>query len=142
MRAQMDLIDFQSLPDCEYRWLMVYQDHFSKLVLLRPLKNKTALEVTTVLLDIFTTFGVPMLLQSDNGREFRNSIVKALKDMWPDLEFVHGRARHPESQGSVERANGDVKSEFGIWMRENKSRRLSIGCKFVQYQKNLSKNTG
>ncbi|CAF4569328.1 unnamed protein product [Rotaria sp. Silwood2] len=29
--------------------------------------------------------------------------------MWKDLKIVHGRARHPQSQGSVERCNQDVK---------------------------------
>ena len=52
------------------------------------------------------------------------------------MQFVHGRARHPQSQGSTERANGDVKPMLAAWMRENKSLKWSIGCKFVQLQKN------
>jgi len=48
-------------------------------------------------------------LQSDNGREFRNQIITALRTMWPDMNFVHGRGKHPQSQGSVERANSDIK---------------------------------
>ena len=31
-RAQMDLIDMQTLPDGEFKWLMVYQDHFTKYI--------------------------------------------------------------------------------------------------------------
>jgi len=77
----MDLIDFQTCPDGEFKWLMVYQDHFTKFVLLRPLPSKQAIEVAKALIDIWTHIGVPQLLQSDNGKEFRNSIVKALKDM-------------------------------------------------------------
>ena len=34
-RAQVDLIDMQSLPDGEFRWLLVYQDHFTKFVVLK-----------------------------------------------------------------------------------------------------------
>lgn len=30
--AQMDLVDFQTLPDLELRWLMVYQDHLTKFI--------------------------------------------------------------------------------------------------------------
>ena len=134
----MDLIDMQTCPDGEYKWLLVYQDHFTKFVQLRPLKNKSAVEVASALLDIFSIFGVPAILQSDNGREFRNQIVTALKLMWPDMQFVHGRARHPQSQGSTERANADIKKMLATWMRDNKSLRWSIGCKFVQLQKNHS----
>lgn len=141
-RAQMDLIDFQSLPDGEYKWLMVYQDHFTKFIVLQPLKNKSAFEVANALVDIFTIFGVPVILQSDNGREFRNQVIKALKQLWSDLSFVHGRARHPQSQGSVERANADIKKMLATWMRENKSTKWTIGLKFVQLRKNHSHHTG
>ena len=50
------------------------------------------------LLEIFSLLGVPAILQSDNGREFRNQVINALKDMWPDMKIIHGRARHPQSQ--------------------------------------------
>jgi hypothetical protein len=52
------------------------------------------------------------------------------------MKLVHGRARHPQSQGSVERANADIKKMLATWMRENRSVKWSIGCKFVQLQKN------
>ena len=84
----MDLIDFQSCPDGEFKWLLVYQDHFTKMVQLRPLKSKCAIEVARALIDIFTIFGVPAILQSDNGKEFRNQVVRALKEIWPDMNFV------------------------------------------------------
>ena len=68
------------------------------------------------LIDIFSIFGVPAILQSDNGREFRNQIINALKDLWPDMKIIHGRARHPQSQGSTERANADIKKLLASWM--------------------------
>ncbi|CAF1106796.1 unnamed protein product [Brachionus calyciflorus] len=83
-RAQMDLIDMQTLPDGEYKWLMVYQDHFTKFLQLRPLRAKIAIEVASALIDVFSILGVPYLLQSDNGREFRNQILFSFKSMWPD----------------------------------------------------------
>ena len=39
-------------------------------------------EVAYHLLDIFTTFGAPNILHSDNGGEFCNQIVKSLCGMW------------------------------------------------------------
>jgi len=71
-RCQIDLIDMQAQPDGEYKFILVYQNHLTKFVLLRPLIQKRAEEVAYVLLDIFTTFGAPSILQSDNGREFAN----------------------------------------------------------------------
>jgi hypothetical protein len=137
----MDLIDMQTLPDGDNKWILVYQDHFSKFIQLRALKAKTSVEVCNALFDIFTILGVPIILQSDNGKEFRNQIISALKSMWPDLLLVNGRARHPQSQGSVERANADIKKMLATWMRENKSTKWSIGIKFVQLKKNHSFHT-
>jgi transposase InsO family protein len=111
------------------------QNHFTKFVQLRPLKSKTANEVASLLIDIFSIFGVPAILQSDNGREFRNEIINAFKPMWSSMSIVHDRARHPQSQGSIERANADIKKMLATWMRENNSLKWSIGCKFVQFQK-------
>ena len=97
--------------------------------------------MANVLLDSFSIFGVPVILQSDNGREFRNQIVYALKAKLPDMNFVHGRARHPQSQGSVERSNADIKKMIASWMRENKSTKWSIECKLVQLQKNHARHS-
>ena len=74
----MDLIDFQTLPDGDFKRLLVYQDHFYKFIQLRRLRAKSSVEVSKALIDIFTIIGVPVILQSENGREFRNQIIEAL----------------------------------------------------------------
>jgi hypothetical protein len=132
-RFQIDLIDCQAYPDGEYKFILNVQDHFTKFIHLFALKQKTAATVAWHLFEIFLTFGAPQILQSDNGREFRAQVVEELKLLWPDLKLVHGRARHPQSQGSVERSNGVVKNMLGTWIRENKSMQWSIGIKFVQF---------
>lgn len=54
-RCQIDLINMQAQPDGEYKFILGYQDYCTKSVLLRPLIQKHAEEVASVLLDIFTT---------------------------------------------------------------------------------------
>ena len=71
--GQVDLIDFQSMPDGPFNWLLVYQDHGIKLTILMPLMKKTHDAVAWTLFKIFTLIGPPMSLQSDNGREFSES---------------------------------------------------------------------
>eukprot|EP00102_Acyrthosiphon_pisum_P023276 XP_016660486.1 PREDICTED: Ig-like and fibronectin type-III domain-containing protein 2 [Acyrthosiphon pisum] len=116
-RGQVDLVDFQSLPDGKFKWILNYQDHRTKFLSLRPLESKRASE-------------------SDNGREFVNSIIIELKELWPDC--VHGRPRHPQSQGSIERSNQDIENMLRAWMKDNKTKKWSIGLQFVQFQKNSS----
>lgn len=137
-RAQVDLIDYQSCQDGQYKWLLNYQDHLTKFICLRPLKSKQAVEVAVELLKIFLEFGAPAILQSDNGREFVNSVITELVKLWPDLKVLHGRPRHPQSQGSIERSNQDVENMLRAWMMDKNSTNWSVGCYFVQYQKNSS----
>ncbi|XP_044269708.1 KRAB-A domain-containing protein 2-like [Tribolium madens] len=134
-RGQIDLIDYQSCQDNDYKWLLNYQDHLTKFICLRPLKSKQAAEVASELVKIFLEFGAPAILQSDNGREFVTSIIKELAKLWPDLKIVHGR---PQSQESVERCNQDVENMLQAWMLDKNSTNWSVGCYFVQFQKNIS----
>lgn len=61
-RAQIDLIDMQSEADGEFKFILVYQDHLTKFVILRALTSKTALEVSKHVKDIFCIFGAPSIL--------------------------------------------------------------------------------
>lgn len=138
VRGQIDLIDFQSIPDKEYKWLLNYQDHATKFLHLRPLRSKQASEVALEVLFIFLEFGAPYILQSDNGREFTAKVLEEVVKLWPECKIVHGTPRHPQTQGSVERSNQDVENLLHTWMSDNKTTNWSIGCRFVQYQKNSS----
>ena len=74
---------------------------------------QTAEEVAYRLMNIFFfMFGVPFILQSDNGREFANEIIQNLADVWPGMKLVHGKSRHSQSQGFVQRSNQDVRDKL------------------------------
>ena len=121
-RGQVDLIDMQASgsENSPYNFLLVYQDHLTKFVILRPLRRKTAAEVASTLLDIFYLLGPPHILQSDNGKEFKNiNLAVMIRDLWPGCTIVNGKPRHPQSQGSVERANQEIKKVLGALMRKN-----------------------
>jgi len=90
-----EMIDMQSNPDRDMTFILMYQDHLTKFVLLRSLHSKRADDVAYHLLDIFTTFGAPNILHSDKGREFCNQIIKSLCEMWNDIKIVQG---NPETQ--------------------------------------------
>jgi len=120
-RAQIDLIDMQAQVFDGYTWILHYQDHLTKFSYLRALKNKESASVACELLSIWCIQGAPMILQSDNGREFVSAILREVVGMWEGVKIVHGRPRHPQSQGSVERANQDVEIMLGQWMTDNKT---------------------
>jgi hypothetical protein len=39
-RGQVDLVDMHSMPNGQYKWILVYQDHLTKFCVLRPLSSK------------------------------------------------------------------------------------------------------
>ncbi|XP_068209311.1 KRAB-A domain-containing protein 2-like [Palaemon carinicauda] len=141
-RGQVDLIDMQSMSCRTFKWIMVFQDHLTKFCVLRPLTSKRAAEVAFQLADIFLLLGAPVILQSDNGSEFTARIITELRSLWPELSIVHGKPRHPQSQGSVERANGDIKDMLVAWMADNNSTDWATGIKFVQFSKNSVYHAG
>lgn len=141
-RCQVDLIDMQSQADGQYKFIMVYQDHLTKFVQLRALKSKRAEEVAYYLLDIFTIFGAPCILHSDHGREFANSVINEVCKMWDEPKIVHGKPRHSQSQGSVERANQDIEKMLATWLETNKTTHWSEGLRFIQFMKNKAFHSG
>ena len=85
-RGQVDLIDMQASGEIKllYNFLLVYEDHLTRLVVLSPLKSKTAIEVTSTLNDKFCLIGQLRILQGDNGREFKNvNLAKMVRGLWP-----------------------------------------------------------
>ena len=62
--------------------------------------------------------------------------------MWPECKMVHGKPRHSQSQGSVERANRDIEAILACWMKDNNSTQWSQGLRFVQWKKNTRFHSG
>ncbi|XP_072380587.1 uncharacterized protein [Diabrotica undecimpunctata] len=109
---------------------------------LRALKTKRTEEVAYHLLEVFTIFGAPHILHSDNGRELAKKIIEEVCSMWDELKIVHGKPRHSQSQGSVERANQDIEKMLATWLETNKMSQWSKGIKFIQFMKNRAYDSG
>lgn len=62
--------------------------------------------------------------------------------MWDEPKIVHGKPRHSQSQGSVERANQDIEKMLGTWLETNKTTHWSEGLRFIQFMKNKAFHSG
>ena len=85
VRGQVDLVDFQSMPDGNFKFLLNYIDHGVKKLTSIPIIAKRASCVAVALLTIFTEQGPPAILQADNGREFYGS-ARSGEDRRVELE--------------------------------------------------------
>jgi hypothetical protein len=62
--AQIDLIDYQSMPDGKFNYVLEYQDHGIKFFIVCLLTQKTHIAVAVELINIFCIFGPPSILPS------------------------------------------------------------------------------
>eukprot|EP01137_Pigoraptor_chileana_P011453 Opistho-2@62365 len=116
-RIQIDLINLAATPDGSYKYILTVRDHFTRCTWLYALQTKEAQGVADNLEKQFDLFGAPSILQSDNGKEFVAHVIKALAAT-VNATLINGRPYHPQSQGSVERANGVVSDLLYKWMRD------------------------
>lgn len=100
---QVDLVDFSGntcMKDCtEYKYVLSLIDVFTRFLWLRALPDKAACTVAKELYHIYLEFGPPVILQSDQGSEFKG-VVKLLCSHC-GTRLIHGRPYHPQSQGKV-----------------------------------------
>jgi hypothetical protein len=111
VRGQVDMIEFQSMPDGPFQLLMNYIDHGIEKLTATPLVAKRVTDVGVALLNIFTKQGPLNILQADNGGEFSgsatdhvgrwmllddefiNSVISKIKQFWPECQLVWGSPR-------------------------------------------------
>ena len=101
----MDIIDVCEPTLDGYSYILVIADYFSKWTEAFPIKDKCADTVADVLVDkIILRFGMPLVIHSDQGREFENGLIESLCSL---LGCVKTRTApyHPESDGMVELFN-------------------------------------
>ncbi|CAG8636217.1 12379_t:CDS:2, partial [Rhizophagus irregularis] len=137
-RVQIDLIDFKTRNDNEFKYILHIRDHFSRYSWAKPITSKSASEVAGCLFEIFTEIGPPTILQSDNGKEFTAEVILNLMSLWPSVKIINGRPRHPQSQGSVERGNGILTRKLGALMEQNQSIEWVIALKLTLWGMNNS----
>ena len=90
-------------------------DHWTKFNFAFPLQSKEAEFVAEIFRTyIFPYFGIPKIFHTDNGREFfANSIIENLIESWQsDIQIIHGRPRHPQTQGVIKRAHRTLEQKL------------------------------
>ena len=96
-----------------------------------PLRKITAGAIVKALTKFFSTFGLPRLIQTDQGSIFQsrlfNQVLKTL-----DVQYVVSSAYHPESQGALERWHQMLKSMLRKYCVEHE-REWDEGIPFVLF---------
>ena len=102
--VSIDLIGRLPITKNKSKFILVAVDFLTRYTVAVPLMTRSAKEVAVALSKIFCEHGVPRVVLSDNGGEFRSKIMTELAK---NLQFKHATiaVHHPSSQGLVERKN-------------------------------------
>ena len=132
----IDLIDFSSKQDKwiqevlgrqkstgfhknrGYKYVLVCIDGYSKYLMTRRLKSKSATEVTHAMKDIIQTYGPPKHICSDRGTEFTNAIFRTnILDKY-DITMYHMDSANKAVL--AERAIRDIKEDIMVPFNQSK----------------------
>lgn len=116
-RVQMDLVDMRANPHNNMLWILHLKDHFSKVSFFYALSDKTAPGVAKCIGEWIGMFGIPRIIQYDNGSEFKGVLLILLEKY--GIKIINGRPRHPQTQGLVEQANGVMTAKLRCWLEEH-----------------------
>lgn len=89
-------------------YFMVIVDVCTRFCIIKGLPDKQSATIVSALIDVFSILGFPTKLQSDNGREFSNSLMKELADAM-DIDHRFITPLHPSANGLSERYVQSVK---------------------------------
>ena len=72
-----------------------------------PILDQTAEQITKELIKVFSRFGIPDVLHSDQGKSFESTILRHTLDGFGEAKS-HITAYHPAGDGLVERFNSSL----------------------------------
>ena len=90
------------------RFALVLIDLATRWIEVVPLREITSERICNALLSIFTKYGFPNIILSDNGTQFVSNLTDAFAQLL-DISQIFSTRYHPQSNGCVERANQTIK---------------------------------
>lgn len=105
-------------------------DSFSKYAQMYPLESAQAVIIAEKLLTYFTHHGVPEMIISDNGGEFKNAIVQEMLELHK-VQVHFTSSQHPESNGIAERFHSTIIEHIRILNNRKEFKQESINIKIL-----------
>jgi len=115
-------IDLASLPTSSsgMNYILLAIDICTRFAWLYPLESKRGTDVARALHHLFTSFGRPLIIQSDNGTEFANLDFDELMSL-AGVEKRRVSPYHPQGNGAAERLVRTIKESIFALIRGDTS---------------------
>ena len=103
---EMFAVDILEVPISRnnHRYLLVVMDYFTKWADVIPLRNQKATTIADAVVKICSSFGMPDILHSDQGRNFESTLFHQVLQAF-GIHKTQTTAYHPRGDGMVERFN-------------------------------------
>ena len=87
---------------------LLIADYYSRFPVIRKLQSITASATIAMLKEVFSEYGVPKTVMSDNGPPFSSKEVESFADKYC-FDHITSSPRYPQSNGLIERMVQTVK---------------------------------
>ena len=84
--------------------LLVMQDYFTKWADAKPVRDQTAATISTELVKLLCTYGIPEIIHSNQGANFESTFIEQTLEAF-GVEKSHTTPYHSEGDGMVEQFN-------------------------------------
>ncbi len=120
-RIHCDLIGPLPITAADHVYALVMVDSFTKWASVVPLRSKEGGEVANAIINNwYSIFGVPYEIQSDQGPEFCNDLLRRLNELMSVGHRVT-TPYYPQANGQVERFNRTLKTSVSIYAESHPS---------------------
>ena len=118
-KIAIDIIGELPMSKYKNRYILTVIDCATRWTEAIPLKSIETIVISEALCSIFSRFGFPRVILSDNGPQFVSNIMKQVMTIFG---ITHNRATpyHPQTNGLCERVNGTIKDNIRKAAFDNK----------------------
>ena len=116
------------------RYLLVIQDYFTKWATAIPMADQTATRIKTELTKLFSVMGLPQVVHSDQGANFKSTILKQTLQAY-GIKKSRTTAYHPQGDGMAERFNRSLLQLLRSYAQQEADWELHLPLALFAYRK-------
>ena len=139
----MVAVDILQVPVSRHNnhYLLVIQDYMTKWAEAIPIPNQTAACITAELIKVFSCYGIPDILHSDQGRNFESTIMLQTLEAF-GVTKSHTTAYHPAGDGLVERFNRSLLQMLRAYVQQHNDWEEYLPLVLYAYRTAVHASTG
>ena len=123
------------------RYLLVIQDYFTKWVEAIPFPDQTTTQITNALVQVFSTYGMPEVLHSHQGKNFESTLLQQTLATF-GIHKSRTTAYHPEGDGMVECFNRSLLQMMQVYVTDQADWEQYVSLMLFAYRTAAHTSTG